>query len=55
MYIEVRLPLDGAQTLIWNPTTWHATEVQSSETRRRVIGWNYGVFGGAFGPFHPGP
>jgi len=30
----------------WNPTTWHATEVQSVAMRRRAIGWNYGVFGG---------
>jgi hypothetical protein len=30
---EVRLPLDETQMLVWNPTTWHATDVQVRNLR----------------------
>jgi hypothetical protein len=42
---EVALVLDRETTLVWNPTTWHATEPQQPGTRRRAFGWNYGVRG----------
>ena len=40
---EVEVALDRASTLIWNPTTWHATGKQRTPTARRAFGWNYGV------------
>eukprot|EP01052_Picozoa_sp_SAG31_P027375 SAG31_NODE_2559_length_5487_cov_68.463066_1_plen_521_part_00 len=40
---EVRMPLAYGQTLVWNPTTWHATERQQLNVKRRAFGWNYGV------------
>ena len=40
---EVLVPLDGTQTLIWTPVTWHATERQpAGGGPRRAFGWNYG-------------
>ena len=45
---EVEVPLDGARTLIWSPTCWHATECQQKQQQqqqqqqRRAISWNYG-------------
>ena len=42
---EVAVALDAATTLIWNPTTWHATEAQRGGATRRALGWNYGVRG----------
>ena len=53
---EVMLPLDITKTLVWNPTTWHATERQpppqpqqqqqrqqrQQQRQRRAFGWNYG-------------
>ena len=39
---EVEVPLDTTTTLIWNPTTWHATTANGATGRRRTVGWNYG-------------
>lgn len=39
---EVDVALDRGSTLIWSPTTWHATGLQRTRTPRRAFGWNYG-------------
>ena len=31
---EVELPLDPAMTLVWNPSTWHATTVNAASGKR---------------------
>ena len=42
---EVNLTLDPAETLVWTPACWHATEVQTGLGARRAICWNLGVRG----------
>jgi hypothetical protein len=57
---EVLVGLDASRTLVWNPSTWHATERQPQHSgrrtpaaaqpgaparSRRALSWNYGVRG----------
>lgn len=43
---EVEVHLDPRWTLVWNPSTWHATGVKRSPGRRRAMSWNYFPAGG---------
>ncbi len=43
---EVEVHLDPRWTLVWNPSTWHATGVKTAEGRRRAMSWNYVPAGG---------
>lgn len=38
---EVEVALDRGSTLVWTPTTWHATELQRTAKSRRAFGWNF--------------
>lgn len=43
---EVEVHLDPRWTLVWNPSTWHATGVKTAVGRRRAMSWNYFPAGG---------
>lgn len=43
---EVEVHLDPRCSLVWNPSTWHATGVKVSAGRRRAMSWNYFPAGG---------
>ncbi|MGY8825449.1 MAG: hypothetical protein ACKVJG_16175 [Candidatus Latescibacterota bacterium] len=43
---EVEVHLDPRWTLVWNPSTWHATGVKTKAGPRRALSWNYFPAGG---------
>jgi len=43
---EVEVILDPRMTLVWTPSTWHATGVKTAAGPRRAFGWNYSPKGG---------
>ncbi|MBI94270.1 MAG: hypothetical protein CME05_13855 [Gemmatimonadaceae bacterium] len=57
---EVEVVLDPRWTLVWTPSTWHATGVKTAAGPRRAMGWNYYPAGGrtrdleALKYIHPG-
>jgi hypothetical protein len=57
---EVEVVLDPRWTLVWTPSTWHATGVKTAAGPRRAMSWNYYPAGGrtrdleALKYLHPG-
>ncbi len=43
---EVEVVLDPRWTLVWTPSTWHATGVKTAAGPRRAMAWNYYPAGG---------
>ena len=43
---EVEVHLDPHWTLVWNPSTWHATSEKVAPGPRRAMSWNYFPAGG---------
>lgn len=43
---EVEVVLDPRWTLVWTPSTWHATGVKTAAGPRRAMSWNYYPAGG---------
>lgn len=43
---EVEVLLDPRWTLVWTPSTWHATGVKTAAAPRRAMAWNYFPAGG---------
>jgi hypothetical protein len=43
---EVEVHLDPRWTLVWNPSTWHATAEKTIPGPRRAMSWNYFPAGG---------
>ncbi len=43
---EVEVQLDRHWTLVWNPSTWHATGEKTTAGPRRAMSWNYFPAGG---------
>jgi|GEM_PF-448105 ectoine hydroxylase-related dioxygenase (phytanoyl-CoA dioxygenase family) len=43
---EVEVVLDPRWTLVWTPSTWHATGLKTAAGPRRAMSWNYYPKGG---------
>ena len=43
---EIEVHLDPRWTLVWNPSTWHATGEKVAPGPRRAMSWNYFPVGG---------